>query len=234
MSSICKWHVPSSVSVSFQFAGKSFTFSESDFPEFNALEANCSQYRIRRITELMNAQDPYASTPWALAQAGPNALVMGYIPIPFESQFQLFAQGAGDFPEMQWQPRNQYCPDQRPTYFDPDGYPIYGLGAIPSTARFHQRCTDPDCPDPYDPTCPTADTIGWMTTGLAACWKPKTGKPDICFPGARGVPFSWTDEINPMNTLFGEAVLINGVYGFYYPPNGQPIYGVQTTIEVTF
>lgn len=228
MSSICKWHVPSSVSVSFQFAGKTFSFSESDFPEFNALEANCSQYRIRRITELMNAQDPYASTPWALAQAGPNALVMGYIPIPFDSEFQLFAQGAADFPEMQWEPKNEYCPLQRPAYFDPDGYPIYGLGAIPSTARFHQRCEDPDNPGV------TADTIGWMTTGLAACWKPKTGKPEICFPGSRNLPFSYTNFANPNDYITGEVVLINGVNGFHYPPSGPPIYDVVTTIEVTF
>ena len=73
-----------------------------------------------------------------------------------------------------------------------------------------------------------------MTTGMAACYKPKTNKPSVCFPGSRNVPFSYTDFNNPLNYITGEVVLINGVNGFHYPPSGPPIYDVVTTIDVTF
>jgi len=245
MSTVCQWRVPQSVSITYTFGGKTITYTHSNFATFNPLEANCPEYRIKRIRQLMSVVDPRASTPWALATAGPNSMVMGFLPIDNEDPFQTFGQFKGEegiiLPE--WQPRNPYCLYEKPKYvpYDPGASEIgYGLGAIPSTALFNQACLNPLCPDPINPDpenpdCDTITTTGWITTGVAANWRPQRGTvPSVCVPVGHSVDFTWTDFANPNGSIYGTAILRNGIAGTCQNGMGQPLGDVFTETTVTF
>lgn len=233
MSSICQWRVPQQVSVTYSFVGQTFTFSGSGFAAFNRLEANCSEYRIKRISELMNVGSPIDSTPWALATGGPNGLVIGYIPIPADSEFQLFGVRYDYQPiiESAYAPRNPYCPNTGPT-------PDFGLGALSSVAQFTQTCVNPLCPDPEypdpeNPNCDTITTTGWVLTGTGSNYNPRRHSPRFCVPATQGVDFSYTDFANPNNYVTGWVSMADGYEGECYTNFGGP-FPTQTSISVTF
>lgn len=237
----CDWFVPKSISVTYDFANNSIAFSESDFPEFNWVEANCPDYRIKRVEQIMGNTDPRSSPPWALAMPGPDALVMGYLPIDPEGPFQTFAKcktGSGLIP-VRWTNHNPYCYDKQP--FCSEEYELNeidnGLGALPSIAQFHQRCINPECPDPPDPENPNCDYLtanGIIFSGIAGMWNPiRKAIPTPCISAGMYVDFSYTpDPSDPESTIVGTAILRNGSAGECYRYDGTYLGPVTTTIDV--